>query len=1190
MTEIIGQPKWSPIRLLEEDEFATAGENGNMNEHAKSLADRTEYLNQEKASKSEITQGHFEFDTYASFNIATPNLPLNCSVIINEENQTGTGQWSIGSNSWNGIVLKKSAYDPFEKSKAWVNSELGNDILRPFRIKNLGLTGSRFNKAVKSLSLRGDHNGKLITVSIAAYVNGVFTLVLARPDSKDEQMSSTNSKIVARFSGAVTFSGVQTLTLEPYSNLSADISGEIVIDFSELLQTDQLSSAYIASDRLIDNRAIIDLNGQYNELKDIKTNIVNLDGKTNTLKTYVDVSGGIIFRKEDPTINSTRLRLNRAIKSISLRGDYNGKLITLAAVSYVNGIFTIQLARPDSKDEVMSATSNTKFVARFTGALTFSGVQTLTLSTMANSISGEIVIDFGELLTTDLLQANYTASERLFDNRAIIDLNATYLKINSIDTNLASNTTSINKLNLVFGSDVKNTKINDAIEEIVFFKPLPADKYLILAGLFYSSTNVVLHIYAADDTNSRGVLWFQGQGEIGPDNRAKIIFDQGYAIVRMNLYYPTNVGAAVLTDNATYETRGINKHFIKRGVLDTSIYQRYANQFVDSNTFHIPTDYLQRSVKLFVKGEIANTDYYVLSALTWSFTNNKYRLAYQIRKMSTPDQDVNSGLPVYSGTIDFDSLEDIKGIVTVTPAQLNGHPSAAELEIDFKELKYRTDYNSIFSPYIFHKAGNTFANSGFDIAKLRKASSEHFKSSGTGLTQYSSLKDALAAKEKGLFAIGGNIFKSRTKSPLLKEDFICMNSPPKLLTKKPKKSEYDFFYKQKKARLEIIDADDNFYFVNSDVIFKATHPMKQAWTEVASANAADFVVFDVANNKFYSIPNLTELFTKASLTVDSIFQARLTYDDELFIIAVIGGNKSILITENAQTALRTFNFNGTTATRYTFGAGVNVVKDWCMSHHKNIMFVSDYDSGVNGVRGTTGGQKCYVSTDNGYTFTKCFDFTGNDWSRVVNASNITSFGAAQAHIHAVTYDPKQNVVWIVTGDGAVSADNSSFFWSRDLGQTWTHKRTTLADNGARSQMIMALPFDGCVAFGSDDSSLNGLGVITYDGDNMVHEVVKNYANKNVLLSFARSTWSRPTSPVKYMSFGKDAQQISDPDAKSFVVASSNGYLWEMIWEDSNTDIYGNVFSYDDCDGKVYISLDGLAPYKERVIMLSASYN
>ena len=1017
MVDIVANPEWKSVRILERDEVALGGYGGNMNEQATALVARTELLMQEKADTSDIIQGQYSFSTLAEFDSKKATIPANSVVIIDE---AGANQ---GTNTWDGTTLTKSVYDPLAQAKIWATAEFENDILKPLRLKDSSFAGKRFNKAIKSLSLRGDHSGKLITVAIAAYVDGVFTIILARPDSVDEVMSAaTNTKYVTQYSAANNFTGVQTLKLEPYGNVAAEISGEIIVDFGQLQQSDALSANYVANERVISSRNIIDLNGQYSEIKNAK-----------------------------------------------------------------------------------------------------------------------------------------------------------------------------NAAALVSGSDPKNSFINSAIEEIVFFKPIPTDKYFILSSLFYTTAagkaSATIHIYAADDEKSVGTVWAQGIGEIGADNRALIIFDQGYAIVRMGLYYPTNVGAAVLGDNATFETRGINKHFIKRGVLDSGIYQRYPKQFVDVSTFHIPTDYLQRSVKLYVKGEIADTDYYVLGVFNWSLTSSKYRLTYQIRKMSTPDQDIASGLIVYGGFVEFDSIEAIKGNVIVVPPKLNNHPFDAELEIDFTFLKYRTDNNNVYSPYVFNKAGTTYSNFGFDIQKLRKASSERFKTVGGGLTQYNSLKDALAVKEKGLFAIGGNTFKARNTNPLSKEDLICTNNPPKVLSKKPSKKEFDFYYKGSKIRLEQIDSSDTFYFLNAGFIVKAPHPMKQVWTQVANTSASDFVVYDHQTATHYSIADFTQLFTAAELDVPTISWLRLTYDDELLIIAT-DTVRVIMFTENNQSSLRTFNFNGSVGTKYAFGAGVNIVKDWCMSHHKNVMFFSDYDSGITtegtNVRGTTGGNKCYVSLDNGYTFTQCFDFNGNGWTNVTNPSNIISHNSAQAHIHAVTYDPKQDIAWLVTGDGAISNDNSSFFWSRDKGQTWTHIRTTLVDGG-RCQMIMALPFDGCVAFGSDASNLNGVGVITYNGEQMVHEVAKNFITSTGLYAFARSTWHSQKHGVKYMSFGQNVQRRLEPEAKSFVVASSNGYAWEEVWGDYSEDIYGNVYCYDDIDGNVYISLDGTNAYKERVVLCDVGY-
>lgn len=115
MPNLEAQAAWVPVREIG-IELARGGPNGNMNEQAKALLARTEYLNQEKASKFEIVQGHYEFNTYAEFNAIKSTLPLNCTVIINEM-PTGTQTWGQGTNRWNGTTLTKSAYDPLTQAK-----------------------------------------------------------------------------------------------------------------------------------------------------------------------------------------------------------------------------------------------------------------------------------------------------------------------------------------------------------------------------------------------------------------------------------------------------------------------------------------------------------------------------------------------------------------------------------------------------------------------------------------------------------------------------------------------------------------------------------------------------------------------------------------------------------------------------------------------------------------------------------------------------------------------------------------------------------------------------------------------------------------------------------------------------------------------------------------------------------------
>ena len=139
MANLEAQPNWSSVRLLEAHELARGGLNGNMNEQAKALAERTEFLNQEKASKSEIVQGVFEFGTYAEFDAAKATLPLNCSVVINEVNNTGSGSWNQGSNRWNGTTLTKSEHDPVQQSKEFTLEQVApiSDQVGPLVVRNL---------------------------------------------------------------------------------------------------------------------------------------------------------------------------------------------------------------------------------------------------------------------------------------------------------------------------------------------------------------------------------------------------------------------------------------------------------------------------------------------------------------------------------------------------------------------------------------------------------------------------------------------------------------------------------------------------------------------------------------------------------------------------------------------------------------------------------------------------------------------------------------------------------------------------------------------------------------------------------------------------------------------------------------------------------------------------------------------
>ena len=183
MPNIQGQKKWSDVRLLETHELARGGINGNLNEQAQALADRTEFLNQEKASKSEIIQGVFEFATYSEFNATKASLPANCTVVIGEKN-TGTGTWGIGNNRWNGTTLTKSSYDPTIIAKADASAKVSE-----LELKTLKALYSRYGIA-KSLDNSGSSTSSSSSAQafiiwesikhnndIATNINGLFVAV-----------------------------------------------------------------------------------------------------------------------------------------------------------------------------------------------------------------------------------------------------------------------------------------------------------------------------------------------------------------------------------------------------------------------------------------------------------------------------------------------------------------------------------------------------------------------------------------------------------------------------------------------------------------------------------------------------------------------------------------------------------------------------------------------------------------------------------------------------------------------------------------------------------------------------------------------------------------------------------------------------------------------------------------------------
>ncbi|WON80824.1 CotH kinase family protein [Acinetobacter sp. UGAL515B_02] len=112
MTNLTPKSQFDDVYQLERNDPALAGPGGVLNKPLQNLTNRTEFLNDTKANKTDIVKGQYSFTTLAKFNEKKATIPANSTVIIEE---AGANQ---GTNTWDGTTLTKSVYDPLAQAKA----------------------------------------------------------------------------------------------------------------------------------------------------------------------------------------------------------------------------------------------------------------------------------------------------------------------------------------------------------------------------------------------------------------------------------------------------------------------------------------------------------------------------------------------------------------------------------------------------------------------------------------------------------------------------------------------------------------------------------------------------------------------------------------------------------------------------------------------------------------------------------------------------------------------------------------------------------------------------------------------------------------------------------------------------------------------------------------------------------------
>lgn len=221
-----------------------------------------------------------------------------------------------------------------------------------------------------------------------------------------------------------------------------------------------------------------------------------------------------------------------------------------------------------------------------------------------------------------------------------------------------------------------------------------------------------------------------------------------------------------------------------------------------------------------------------------------------------------------------------------------------------------------------------------------------------------------------------------------------------------------------------------------------------------------------------------------------------------------------------------------------------------------------------------GGGKVYLSLDGGKTFKTIFDIATN-----INASETNT------HIHAVKFDPYENIIWIVTGDGP---NHSSVRYTMDFGETW-HLATGLENCSVQHTCIYPLP--DCVLFGSDarvvgvaryhrpDSGTRAGATMYFDFPHLVHQFLTSdgdgipvatrggidYNKGHVVYGYFMSAANYAINPVE--TFGKCSVWMSD------------GYKFRKVYQHGEMIPNGITGTYYDAVNNQYIvrlGMDGLA--------------
>jgi hypothetical protein len=287
---------------------------------------------------------------------------------------------------------------------------------------------------------------------------------------------------------------------------------------------------------------------------------------------------------------------------------------------------------------------------------------------------------------------------------------------------------------------------------------------------------------------------------------------------------------------------------------------------------------------------------------------------------------------------------------------------------------------------------------------------------------------------------------------------------------------------------------------------------------------------------------------------------RLDTSDRAAQIHVLEDGTLLLITQNGRILKSNVSHTEFEEKVQMASPDIKMSSRFGVNIYSNLAFVAEYGD----KNGTNPPRRVYMSDDFGETW------------RVIFEPEVRS----NYHTHDVAYDPYEDIVWVVNGDGV---ENSNVHYSTDFGDSWT---TVYIDGECPNQFTSILPMSNCVLFLSDNRH-DGVyrwdriqsGIASVDQILLEPAYTINRENDGPEMIGNRGFVDYAGDGAAYFGYAQFHTNVKDP---AIVYATRNGYDFYKIW---NSD----YMPFQDTQGFIGISgVDGIDDEGHLVVGLSGA--